>query len=72
MEVYLLLGCRHYTGDCAIVVSMDPVAFCLEWGVTAGGNTVLVETNDGFAFGHYGLHPGYVAHMLSARWLVVG
>ena len=45
-----------------------PVAFCLDWGITKNGETILIEMNDGFSFGHYGLHHCYVAQMLSARW----
>lgn len=76
-----ILGCRIYKGDwskaparsvvesaVAAMLPTAPVAFCLDWGVTDEGRTILVEANDSFAFGPYGLHPGYVAHMLSARW----
>lgn len=45
-----------------------PVACCLDFGVTQEGHTLLVEANDGFAFGTYGLAPTLVAQMLSARW----
>lgn len=45
-----------------------PRAYCLDWAVTAEGETILMEMNEGFAFGHYGLHPVSYARMLSARW----
>lgn len=76
-----VLDCRHYKGDWSKVPSKDiveagvqamegrsPVAYCLDWGVTDDGRTLLVEMNDAYAFGHYGLNPVYCAHMLSARW----
>jgi ATP-grasp domain, R2K clade family 2 len=45
-----------------------PVAYCLDWGITKDGETVLVEMNEGFAFGSYGMAPSMYARMLSARW----
>jgi len=45
-----------------------PNAYCLDWGVLQDGRTVLVEMNEGYAFGHYGLNPISYARMLSARW----
>lgn len=45
-----------------------PVAYALDWGVTADGRTLLVEANDAFALGSYGLDPVLYARMISARW----
>lgn len=45
-----------------------PAAYCLDWGIAAWNETILVEMNDGFSFGGYGLHPGYMSQMISARW----
>lgn len=45
-----------------------PAAACLDVGVTSSGQTLLVEANDGFAFGNYGLTSTCYARMLSARW----
>ena len=45
-----------------------PIAFSLDWAVTASGATVLVEVNDGFSLGNYGL-PGHLyTAMVEARW----
>jgi hypothetical protein len=76
-----VLDCRHYKGDWskvpdrsiveAAVQAMkghSPIAYCLDWGVADDGRTLLVELNDAYAFGHYGLSPAIVALMLSARW----
>jgi hypothetical protein len=46
----------------------SPVAYCLDWGITDDNKTVLVECNEGFSFGHYGMAPSMYARMLSARW----
>ena len=46
----------------------QPIAFSMDWGVTSNGETVLVEVNDGFALGNYGL-PGHLyTAMVEARW----
>lgn len=76
-----VLDCRRYKGDYGLapyrkiveagVLAMrghSPRAFCLDWGVTQGGETLLVEMNEGFCFGPYGMLPHLYARMLSARW----
>lgn len=45
-----------------------PTGCALDFGVDAEGRTVLVEVNDGFALGAYGLPPLLYARLLSARW----
>lgn len=45
-----------------------PRGCALDFGVDAQGRTVLVEVNDGFALGAYGLPPLLYARLLSARW----
>lgn len=45
-----------------------PRGCALDFGVDAEGRTVLVEANDGFALGAYGLPPLLYARLLSARW----
>jgi hypothetical protein len=45
-----------------------PIAFSLDWAVTPSSATVLVEVNDGFSLGNYGL-PGHLyTAMVEARW----
>lgn len=76
-----ILDCRRYKGDwskapdrtvveAAVRAMSDtaPVAYCLDFGVTDEGVTLLVEANDGFAFGGYGLAPPQYACMIAARW----
>ena len=45
-----------------------PAGYSLDIGVTDNGETVLVEINDGFALGNYGIDPVEYAKLLSARW----
>ena len=40
----------------------------MDWGVTSQGDTQLVEVNDGFALGNYGLSGGVYTAMIEARW----
>lgn len=76
-----VLDCRLYRGDWAsspdrgtverAVKAMGreaPRAYALDWGVTRDGRTLLVEVNDAFSLGHYGLAPVSYARMISARW----
>lgn len=76
-----VLDCRLYKGDWSQAPDREvveyalrackgvmPVAYTLDWGVTALGQTLLVEANDGYAMGTYGLPPVPYAKMLAARW----
>jgi len=45
-----------------------PVAYTIDFGVLQSGDTALVEVNDGFAFGVYGLNALKHARMLEDRW----
>lgn len=46
----------------------QPIAFSMDWGVSSTGETVLIEVNDGFALGNYGL-PGHLyTALVEARW----
>lgn len=76
-----IIDCRRYKGDwskapdkniletaTAAMAKYAPRAYILDWGVTSNNETILVEMNEGFSFGGYGLHPVDYAKMLSARW----
>jgi hypothetical protein len=45
-----------------------PVAYTIDFGVLNTGETALVEVNDGFAFGCYGLSALKHCRMLEDRW----
>jgi len=45
-----------------------PRGCALDFGIDEQGRTLLVEVNDGFALGAYGLPPLLYARLLSARW----
>ena len=72
-------GVRFYKGDWsraparsvveAAVMAYQPyVAYAIDFGVLEDGSTVVVEVNDAFALGNYGLHPTLYAKMIEARW----
>jgi hypothetical protein len=45
-----------------------PVAYSIDVGVLADGRTALVECNDGFALGNYGVGARVYAEMHRDRW----
>lgn len=78
-----LLDVRHYRGDPHIQCSANvvtnvvkayaanpdaPAGCSIDLGITSDGNTLLVEVNDGYALGYYGMDPTAYALLLAARW----
>jgi hypothetical protein len=75
-----ILAIHCYKGDCtvfpkretllAMVEAFDasPVAYGLDVGVTAEGETVVVEVNDFCCLGNYGIRPAPYAFAIAARW----
>lgn len=75
-----IIGLRHYKGDpllfpdaatlrAAVAAYADaPAAYALDIGVAEDGRTLLVEVNDAYAAGCYGLEPSRYAAMIAARW----
>ena len=75
-----VLNVAHYHGDPlrfpaaapirAGLAAFDdqPAGFAMDWGVTEDGRTLLVEVNDGYALGNYGLGGLDYCALLIARW----
>lgn len=75
-----VLDVRPYAGDWhahydAVVIdgivrdyASAPAGYAADVGVTLDGRTLLVEVNDGYALGCYGLQHNLYAKLLSARW----
>lgn len=75
-----LLDVRRYKGDFKILPNFyiiekciqdyisQPAAYSLDFGITKEGQTVLIEVNDAYALGNYGLFHLDYAKMISARW----
>lgn len=74
-----LVGLRHYKGDFGKIVDVDvvrsavkawagPVSYSIDFGLRSNGTTSLVEVNDGFALGCYGLPSITYANFVQDRW----
>lgn len=74
------IGLRHYAGDPLVLPDSEiirkavqaysdgPMGYAMDFGVTGDGRTIVVEVNDGYAIGAYGLHPVRYANLIQARW----
>ena len=75
-----LVGLRHYKGDPLIfpdpgvirtalrMHASAPAGYAMDFGVTDAGETCVVEINDGYSSGAYGLSPRRYAAVIAARW----
>jgi hypothetical protein len=46
----------------------QPIAMAMDWGVTTEGRTLLVEVNDGYSLGIFGIQGSEYTAMIEARW----
>lgn len=77
----VLKGIKHYKGDFRIFPDMNvvdaaiaayktqPAGYSIDFGITSKGETLLVECNDGWALGNYGLNDVTYSTLLAKRWL---
>jgi len=75
-----LVGSKNYTGDFKKNIDYDivdnaikdykgqPISYSLDFAVTDKDETTLIEINDGFALGSYGLNPITYTKMIIDRW----
>lgn len=75
-----ILDARHYRGtwekmpDPEVIrkavqdYKTAPAGYSLDFGLTDTGKTLLIEVNDGYALGSYGLFYIDYAKLLAARW----
>lgn len=75
-----IIDVRHYKGDwrkhfdpevienCIKDYTTAPAGVAVDFGLTKDGRTLLIEVNDGYALGSYGLYYPDYAKLLSARW----
>jgi hypothetical protein len=75
-----LIGIKHYLGDVRKFPNVElidemikfyknqPIAFAIDLGITNEGNTILIEINDAWSLGNYGLENNLYASMLAKRW----
>jgi len=78
-----IIGMRHYSGNCLMfpnrkfiqkcvdfsIKTLDNHSYTLDFGVLEDGSTVLIEINDGWAIGNYGLEPLDYYYFVRNRWL---
>lgn len=74
------VGLKHYKGDFRLFPSIDiisqairaftnaPAAYGIDFGVLAGGRTVLIEVNDFWSLDNYGFDAELYARGLIRRW----
>jgi ATP-grasp domain, R2K clade family 2 len=75
-----ILGVKHYFGDWRVhfdaqvieraiaAYTSAPAGYAADFGVTDKGETLLIEVNDGYSIGAYGLFPPDYARLLASRW----
>ncbi len=78
-----IVGIKHYAGNPAIVLDENvaseavrlleesgerTAANAIDFGVTSSGGTVLIEWNDGYSLGAYGLDSAIYTDLLISRW----
>jgi len=75
-----LVGSKNYTGDFTKNIDYSivekaikdykdqPISCSLDFALTDKGETILIEINDGFALGSYGLNPIIYSKMIIDRW----
>lgn len=78
-----LKGIKHYMGDIRVfpntaVIDLAisdfttaPVGYAIDFGITRDGRTLLVEANDGWGLGNYGLNDVTYSTLLAKRWLQI-
>lgn len=75
-----ILDIKHYKGDCFNIPSKEvlisiisdykdaPNAYTIDLGITDKGETLLIEVNEGYSIGSYGLESIKYAKLLATRW----
>lgn len=75
-----ILDARRYKGSfkhipdfnvverCIKDYNSQPAAYSLDFGITDDGRSLLIEVNDGYSMGAYGLNSIDYAKLISARW----
>lgn len=75
-----VVNIAHYKGHPLRIPNVDvvsqglesftdqPIACGMDWGVTSDGRTLLVEVNDGYALGNYGVRGYQYTAVIECRW----
>lgn len=75
-----VLNISHYKGDPLVFPDVNvirdaihcfedaPIGYGMDWAVTEDARTILVEVNDGFALGNYGVRGHHYTALIECRW----
>lgn len=75
-----IVGAKNYKGDFKLIPDFNiienavkdyhaqPSAYSIDFGLTRDGRTLLIEMNDGFGLGAYGLDKTIYCKILQTRW----
>lgn len=75
-----VMNVSHYKGDALLFPDSEliqkavdtfsdaPIGYGMDWGITTDHKTILVEVNDGFALGNYGVRGHQYTAMIECRW----
>jgi hypothetical protein len=78
-----IVGCYHYLGDIYQYPNLKlvddmikdfksaPIGYSIDVGILPNGETALVECNDGWSLGNYGLEPKLYSRLLTERWIEI-
>lgn len=78
-----IVGCYNYLGDfyqypnLKLVDEMisdfedAPIGYSIDIAVLKNGETCLIECNDGWSLGNYGLEPKLYTRLLTERWIEI-
>lgn len=75
-----IVNVAHYHGDPLLFpdknimetalnkYSSAPIGFAMDWAVLENGQTILIEVNDGFGLGNYGVRGHLYTALIECRW----
>ncbi|MDD5149788.1 MAG: ATP-grasp domain-containing protein [Flavobacterium sp.] len=80
-----IIGCEHYLGDCLLFPDkniiesvfdiankkLNNIAYTLDFGILDNGKTILIEVNDGWAIGNYGIDSYSYYQLIKNRWFQI-
>jgi hypothetical protein len=75
--LYWYMGDFRKFVDCSIIdkaiedYTTQPAGYSIDFGLTSDGRTVLIECNDGWSLGNYGLEAGKYCKLLTRRWIEI-
>lgn len=76
-----IVGLKNYIGDFTRMIDFGfannivsqfrsaPISYSIDFGLTSGGETILIECNDAWSVGDYGLDPNVYFQFLRRRWV---